>query len=88
MRKKENNMGKFKKGDVVELKSGGPAMTIQDVGDYVSLGGTENSAHCIWFVGDIKYEGYFDEDNLMPYVARKSVVVGVGRGKSKNIIRR
>lgn len=41
-------------GDAVQLKSGGPAMTVNDVcmltGDY----------HCVWFNGCIKQQSTFD----------------------------
>ncbi|MEM5428245.1 YodC family protein [Cupriavidus oxalaticus] len=43
-------MNDFKKGDVVVLKSGGPAMTIEDIGDYSSYGDSDDlSANCVWF---------------------------------------
>ena len=35
---------KFKVGDVVQLKSGGPEMTIEGIGD-------EGWADCVWFSG-------------------------------------
>jgi uncharacterized protein YodC (DUF2158 family) len=48
-------MEKFKKGDVVVLKSGSPLMTIQDFGDYSkSASGIANGAFCIWFDGPKK----------------------------------
>ncbi len=40
----------FKKGDVVKLKSGGPRMTINDIGDYGYGGGDGfDQAKCTWF---------------------------------------
>ena len=42
-------MPEFKKGDVVRLKSGGPKMTVSDVGDYTTSGGPEDGVHCVWF---------------------------------------
>ncbi|HBP0315920.1 MULTISPECIES: YodC family protein [Pseudomonas aeruginosa group] len=41
-------MSDIKIGDVVQLKSGGPAMTVQDIGDYSSRG-IDHGAHCVWF---------------------------------------
>lgn len=41
---KENEKLKFNNGDVVQLKSGGPCMTINESND--------NSAMCIWFPND------------------------------------
>lgn len=38
----------FKKGDVVMLRSGGPAMTVQNVGDY-SPHKSEDGVECVWF---------------------------------------
>ena len=44
-------MSNFSAGDVVQLKSGGPDMTIQDIGDYsIDENGTQ-SANCVWFDG-------------------------------------
>lgn len=40
-------MSNFKPGDVVQLKSGGPLMTIENVGNY----GGVAKAHCQWFDG-------------------------------------
>lgn len=54
-------MSELKKGDVVYLKSGGPRMTIQNIGDYTRI---KNGACCIWFDGKKKYEDVFDLDTL------------------------
>ncbi|GEO80969.1 YodC family protein [Pararhodospirillum oryzae] len=37
----------FKPGDVVRLKSGGPAMTVESVGDHYMTG--ETGVTCVWF---------------------------------------
>ena len=44
-------MAAFKKGNVVMLKSGGPAMTVTDIGDYsAGMGaGPEDGVKCVWF---------------------------------------
>jgi uncharacterized protein YodC (DUF2158 family) len=51
-------MAKFKKGDVVRLKSGGPKMTVQDQ--------TAKVGHlvCQWFEGAKLLQGVFDEESL------------------------
>ncbi|NKJ03464.1 DUF2158 domain-containing protein [Rhizobium sp. SG741] len=40
----------FEKGDVVQLKSGGPKMTISDIGKYNYA--DYDSANCDWFIAD------------------------------------
>jgi uncharacterized protein YodC (DUF2158 family) len=53
----------IKKGDVVRLKSGGPTMTVQNVGNY-SRAGVTDGAFCIWFDG-AKQQGHaFDRATL------------------------
>lgn len=43
-------MAEFSKGDVVQLKSGGPLMTVSDVGNYSGMGtGPEDGVKCVWF---------------------------------------
>jgi len=43
-------MSEFNKGDVVVLKSGGPKMTVSDVGDYSGMAmGPKEGVKCIWF---------------------------------------
>ena len=64
---------KFKQGDIVVLKSGGPSMTIKDnmihVTDEVKgLKQAEQLAYaarkCVWFEGDSLREGFFSEHIL------------------------
>lgn len=43
-------MADFKPGDVVRLKSGGPKMTIHDIGKYNYQ--DFDSAKCDWFIQD------------------------------------
>ena len=50
-------MSKFKSGDVVVLKSGGPKMTVAQYE-------TEKEISCIWFNGNEKEGGLFLEDQL------------------------
>jgi uncharacterized protein YodC (DUF2158 family) len=49
--------GEFKAGDVVRLKSGGPAMTIEEIGRY-GVSKTEG-AKCVWFEGTKPKEEVF-----------------------------
>jgi uncharacterized protein YodC (DUF2158 family) len=57
----EANMTEIKKGDVVQLKSGGPKMTVTDVGNYGGMQmGPENGAKCTWFEGAKPHERVFD----------------------------
>lgn len=44
-------MANFQVGDVVKLKSGGPAMTINDIADYSMDENGLLSASCAWFDG-------------------------------------
>ena len=37
----------FAPGDTVQLKSGGPIMTVEQVGEYWSIEGT--AVWCVWF---------------------------------------
>jgi len=46
---------KLEVGDVVRLKSGGPAMTVETVGGLIS---------CAWFAGGHAKRGFFDLDML------------------------
>ena len=47
----------FKLGDVVQLKSGGPSMTVTYVG-------SENTLYCKWFEGSKVHEGEFPSSAL------------------------
>ena len=39
----------IKLGSQVQLKSGGPVMTVEDIGDYSLDGSGVQSARCVWF---------------------------------------
>jgi len=56
----------FKVGDVVQLKSGGPPMTVTKVSSNM-VGTTEIT--CIWFFGEME-TGTFKPDTLMPSLPR------------------
>lgn len=53
----------FKSGDVVLLKSGSPAMTIESIGTYSGV----IKAKCIWFDGTKKYHDLFELSTLEKY---------------------
>ena len=57
-------MPEFKKGDVVQLKSGSPRMTIDSVEEYGSGNNSNIRAICIWFDGGERKEGSFSLDTL------------------------
>lgn len=46
-------MSEFKKGDLVQLKSGGPTMTVEKVGTFGGGMGVSgySGAACVWFEG-------------------------------------
>lgn len=55
----------YKVGDLVQLKSGGPTMTVTDVNE---LGGRVQEIwyDCAWFAGRKKETGRFPEGALRP----------------------
>jgi uncharacterized protein YodC (DUF2158 family) len=53
----------FKPGDIVQLKSGGPKMTVKKREDY-PLDGEYYS--CQWFAGSKLSSGSFDVESLVP----------------------
>jgi uncharacterized protein YodC (DUF2158 family) len=58
----------FKPGDIVQLKSGGPAMTISELTtDY--LGEWSGKYRCEWFKGASNEHSFFEEETLKLYVA-------------------
>ncbi len=70
-------MAKFKKGDVVQLKSGGVSMTVADVDDYSNQGKSENGVKCVWQEGAKHFEEVYDEEVLQLAPAR-----GIGAGSA------
>jgi len=46
-------MNEFKIGDVVQLKSGGPLMTIENFDE-------DNKACCVWFIDNKQQYGLFE----------------------------
>jgi uncharacterized protein YodC (DUF2158 family) len=59
-------MSDIKKGDQVQIKSGGPIMTVQDIDDY-SPTGPEDGASCVWFDGNNPMEKVFSVNVLQKY---------------------
>lgn len=51
----------FKAGDVVQLKSGGPKMTVMYVGDRYG----DEAVFCVWFEGPRKMEDMFPPETLV-----------------------
>ena len=49
---------KYKVGDVVQLKSGGPSMTVEGYRDY------DGHVICQWFAGNKLQSGVFDPDSI------------------------
>jgi uncharacterized protein YodC (DUF2158 family) len=60
-------MSDIKKGDQVLLNSGGPIMTVQDIGDYAMSDGIENGAKCVWFDGSKPLDKVFDVEAIKIY---------------------
>jgi uncharacterized protein YodC (DUF2158 family) len=60
---------KFKRGDLVKLKSGGPAMTVDHCPSDLSPynGSPYGNYHCIWFKGATKDNASFEEHLLEAY---------------------
>jgi len=54
------DQGELKVGDTVQLKSGGPIMTIEKIGMY----GAERKAACVWFEKSKKMQGVFSLTSL------------------------
>lgn len=57
-------MPAFKIGDVVQLKSGGPEMTVEDIGDYGK--GAGKGVSCVWFDNRKRCTDTFHVDTLEP----------------------
>ncbi len=57
-------MAKFKSGDVVKLKSGGPNMTVQGYAA-VMAGKPSQTVQCKWFAGAKSEASNFHEDMLL-----------------------
>jgi uncharacterized protein YodC (DUF2158 family) len=61
-------MSEISKGMVVQLVSGGPKMSVADMGDYSFNGGPEQGAACVWFdAKNVKFQDVFDIAVLKQY---------------------
>jgi uncharacterized protein YodC (DUF2158 family) len=60
----------LKPGEVVQLKSGGPPMTIEGIGKY-GMGATTDRANCVWFEGTKRIEGLFELHTLQKVPPRR-----------------
>lgn len=73
-------MSSFTKGMVVQLVSGGPKMSVGDIGDYSGSGGPVDGVKCMWFdAKNVRHEELFDAAILKAYVA-SPVAVSLRRG--------
>jgi uncharacterized protein YodC (DUF2158 family) len=53
----------LKAGDKVQLKSGGPIMTIETIGKF-GMGSQHDSAKCVWFEKTKLMSGVFEFETL------------------------
>jgi len=56
-------MVNFKVGDLVQVKSGGPKMTVNDADD-------SDQIQCQWFSGTKLHSGYFNANSLQKFVEK------------------
>lgn len=49
---------KYKIGDIVRLKSGGPSMTVNAIRD------SDGTIYCHWFAGNKLESGYFNPESI------------------------
>lgn len=56
---------KYSCGDIVKLKSGGPDMTVKDVGSHFSSKEFTGNYTCQWFAGKKLDTGSFPEESLV-----------------------
>ncbi len=68
MRKEGILLEEFKVGDLVQLKSGGPIMTVQDTGvllDALSDALSGTGISCQWFAGTKLERGSFPKESIL-----------------------
>lgn len=58
-------MATFKEGEIVQLKSGGPKMTVKSVS---AMGIKKDELFCQWFAGSKLNTGYFTQESLIKVV--------------------
>jgi len=66
------NMIDFKPGDLVQLKSGGPKMTVK------AIDPENGEAYCQWFVGNMLNRDYFSKEALVKHPDTGKLVSPVG----------
>ena len=54
---------RFKVGDLVQLRSGGPRMVVDQINELTS----ERQLQCQWFLGATLMNGWFSEQTLDPW---------------------
>ena len=59
-------MSPFKIGEVVVLKSGGPLMTVHEIGDYSPMGPNPGLL-CVWFDSIKKIQDVFHPETVVRY---------------------
>ena len=67
------NQPKYNIGDQVQLKSGGPCMTINELIKHYPREEFKGNYRCQWFAGKKLDNGVFPEDSLQDYVPPKNV---------------
>ena len=65
----------FKAGDLVQVKSGGERMTVENVGDMYG----QPMVHCVWFEGKRVVRDSFRPEALM-IAAASTIGVRISRG--------
>ena len=56
-------MMEYKIGDVVILKSGGPSMTVHNIGNYIDTSNSKGLL-CVWFDQNKKVQAVFHPDTV------------------------
>lgn len=58
----------FKVGDKVRLKSGGPEMTVESIGNNALPGEPKRTLYCVWFEKDgvSKHSDTFEPETVEP----------------------
>jgi uncharacterized protein YodC (DUF2158 family) len=70
----------FKVGDTVQLKSGGPKMTIEEVADFSLMGvAGRDQAKCVWFEGSKSFSKVFEFATLTRAEGPAAITGGVPR---------